>query len=219
MSAGADCVVNSSSEPAQPETLSWDPASAFAALATFGGDYERTAAALRISFSELTNHAKRHKWDVQLTNLGVLSKRGAAAAPTEIEKLAAHQRAANRSAGLVLGLRARQVVDSLLTELMSSPEALADATKQYNKFGTTRTYKGIKDLVEAANAAQRMTQAALQDDPDHAERDAQILRDAGQQLASDLDAALTAATTVGKTSSQLVREALAAAPSPDPILP
>ena len=194
----------------------WDPESGFSALAAFGGDVSRAAVALRVPEAELVAVAERYGWLRKLAHLGLIPAGAKQASP---EVVSAVQRKLNRTANLVQALKARDLCDRLLNELLTDPDKLRDATNTPTKFGDKREFKAVRDLIEAANSAQTMTRLALQDDDDHAEADAKILKESGQALATDMVRALDAAVACSTTSTALVRESMAAAegtPSVDP---
>ena len=72
------------------------------------------------------------------------------------------------------------------------------------KNGTKRDMRTVVDLVNAANVAQAMTARALQDHKDNEAGDREAMD--GNQLSLAVGAALDAAMSTGKPSSELVRE-------------
>lgn len=175
-----------------------DPAAVFSALVLFRGDLIQTSESLRVPERTVAEMSSKYGWAAKLREMGVTGS----SAPTNKQDAVA--RLQNRAMNFVQAIRLRELVDRLALEMLESPEKLTEFTTVVTKNGTKRDMRTVVDLVNAANVAQAMTARALQDHKDNEAGDREAMD--GNQLSLAVGAALDAAMSTGKPSSELVRE-------------
>lgn len=191
---------------AKPEPLELldaiDPASAFGALANFGGDYAQAAGVLRCAESELRELAAKHGWDAKLRNMGI-----ADTGVTNADKSAASQRALDRGINFVQAARLRSMLDGILIKLASDPKEFEAFTTEASVQGHKRTLKNVEALANAIATAQGLASRALQDDGDNRAADRKAL--GGKSVGLSVTEALNRLDNLpGVSSADLVRKSL-----------
>jgi len=172
---------------AKPNTLDKnkaDVAQIFLVWMATVGSNEQTALALDLEPEQVRRLAESEGWNEKIRRVSLMSKNG---------KPGDYERMVNRCLNFVQAQVLRTQVNRLLTEVtaMSNEELLSRACVRTRDGGMQLSAKFFVDLANAAEAAQRMSYAALSDTAgERAERDS---GGTGGQGANDLHAAIIAA--------------------------
>lgn len=182
--------------------LSTDPVEIYSVYLQMGASAERTALTLRVPLAQVEALVKEHRWDLKARELAPEAGEN----PTQLD-FQRGQRALNRSVNFVQAHRIRELVDRLLVKLLSNQDTLEEYTTVRTKDGFRRDIKPIRDLAEAAKAAQELTYRSLGDSMDVSVGDDRQAAQSGKDLQLTIMAAMDAADRNPKTHSvELIRE-------------
>lgn len=171
------------------EKTEFDKDNAFMLYATFCGDVERTAHALRLTPVQVMELAETHKWNEQLRGILELKKSGK---PGDVE------RAVNRAVNFVQAHRLRLLLERTLGYICKLPtEEMYGLMLQrsYDKAGNVTEKLGTRPLADLAAALEKchvLTYLALNDSTtERRARDEQPDSISGGELHAQIAAAMS----------------------------